>query len=280
MFQRILLLFLALTLVPAGTGCSRDREDVSPEMSKGLLRLRGYEFTTEEFFRAIQVEDPAFINGFIDAGMDPNSKNSHGMTALTFAVQNTSNKTIRVLSRRADINLKDDRGNAPLHMSIIRRNKEAVSWFLKLKADVNVTGKSGGTTNQSPLFAAILLEDNELIKKLLERGADPSIADSSGAFPLSEACIRRGASLDIVKLLIKSGADVNKREVNGASSLIYAAQNSGIDVDTRMSIVAYLLEKGADRSFKDRAGKTALDWAEELDHEKTAELLAQPVAKT
>ena len=269
---RTLVLCLALALISPIIGCGGPTA-VSPEMSKNMLKIRGYKFTTEDFFRGIKSEDTAVINGFLDAGMNPNSKNKDGMTALTYALQNTGIKTIRVLARKADINLKDDLDNGPLHLAISRGNDEAVAFLLDANADVNVTGKDGRVTNQSPLFAAILADNSELIEKLLKKGADPNIADSESAFPLSEACVRNGATVKIVKLLIEGGAEVNKVEKNGASSLTYAAQNSGIDVETRKAIVELLLKNGADKSLRDKTGKTALDWAKEIGHTEMVEIL-------
>lgn len=270
---RILIICLVFSAATVFIGCASGEKKASPEMSKNMLKLRGYQFTEEEFFRAIQEGDPAVINGFLDAGINPNAKNERGLTALTYATINAETRTVSVLIRKADINLKDEQGNAALQLSIKRDREDLTELLLKNKADVNVTGRDGNTTNQSPLYTALLSDKMELFKKLLEKGADPNIADSEGAFPLSEACIRRSADLDTVKLLIAKGAEINKQENNGASPLIYAAQNAGIAAETRNEIVKYLLEKGADKSFKDKTGKTALNWAMELDHNDTAALL-------
>ncbi len=270
---RILVLCLLFGTLPFLGGCASGDKEPSPEMSKNMLKLRGYKFTEEDFFRAIQSGDPAVINGFLQAGINPNAKNERGLTALTYAITNTDVKTVRILLKNADINLKDDQGNAALHLAIKRDSDSVVDLLLKHNADVNVTGRDGRTTNQSPLYAALLSEKMDLFKRLLEKGADPNISDNEGAFPLSEACLRRNADLETVELLISKGADVNKRENNGASPLIYASQNAGVSAETRNAIVKLLLDKGADKSFKDKTGKTALDWAIELEHMDTAALL-------
>ena len=271
MLMRLLVLCLALSTIPAMTGCGPKK--ATPEMCKSFLKLRGYRFTRDEFFRAIKGEDSLIINGFIDAGMDSNSKNNAGMTALTYAIQNTGIKTVRILARKADINLKDDQGNGPLHIAIIRDNEEMVELLLKARAYVNVTGKDEMVTNQSPLFAALLKDDMKLFKRLLDLGADPNIADSGGAFPLSEACVRNGATVEPIKMLLDKGAEINKVEKNGASALTYAAQNSAIDAATRKAIVNLLIEKGADKSLRDNTGKTASDWARETGHPEMVEIL-------
>lgn len=273
MTLRLLILCMLFSTLSFFGSCSSGTKEPSPEMSKNMLKLRGYKITDEDFFRAIQVGDPAVINGFLQAGINPNAKNERGLTALTYAIINTEPNTVKLLLKKADINLKDDQGNGALQLAIKKDNGRVVEMLLKNNADVNVTGRDGETTNQSPLYTALLSSDMDLFKKLLEKGADPNIADSEGAFPLSEACIRRSADIDTIKLLISKGADVNKIENNGASPLIYAAQNAGVTAETRNEIVKFLLEKGADKSFKDKTGKTALDWALELEHTDTAAFL-------
>jgi ankyrin repeat protein len=257
-----------------GVACKSGGEPKpDPEMSKSMLKMRGYKFTVEDFFKAIKSEESLLVNGFLDAGMDPNSKNTQGLTALTFAIQNSNSKTVRILSKKANINMKDEQGDAPLHLAIRLGHEEIIKDLLDAKADVNVTGRHGEVKNQSPLYAALLVPNEKLFKQLLELGADPNIADSEGAFPLSEACIRRGADVETVRLLLAHKADPNKRESNGATSLIYAAQNSGIDAETRKSILKLLLEKGADKSIKDNTGKDALAWATEVENMDAVEVL-------
>ena len=59
-----------------------------------------------------------------------------------------------------------------------------------------------------------------------------------------------------VKYLIKSGADVNAKDANGKSVLMWAGQNGDL------KIVKTLIDNGADIHVVDVDGKTALMWAE------------------
>lgn len=273
MISRILIIILSVSAFAVVNGCRSDNGESSPQMSKNMLKLRGYKITKSEFFRAIRSGDSAVINGFFHAGLDPDSINNEGLSAITFAIKYTDARTVRVVSRKANVNKRDQLGNAPLHFAIVKRHSGAVEALLNANADVNLTGRTTAVSNQTPLFIALLWYDTKLVKRLLEKGGDPNIADSDGAFPLSEACIRSGADLDTVKLLVEHGAKINQGERTGATALIYAAQNSGIYPKTRIAIVKYLIQEGADLSYKDKNGKTALDWAKELEHMETAELL-------
>lgn len=73
----------------------------------------------------------------------------------------------------------------------------------------------------------------------------------SGATPLSDAAFR--GNVDIVRLLIEQGADVNATNRDGNSPLIVAA------FMCRTDVVELLLENGASVSHKNERGETAID---------------------
>lgn len=60
-------------------------------------------------------------------------------------------------------------------------------------------------------------------------------------------------SPDVTTLLLEQGADVNLKDKNGCTALIYATMHSSLDV------VKLMIEKGADVNAKNKAGKSALD---------------------
>jgi uncharacterized protein len=85
---------------------------------------------------------------------------------------------------------------------------------------------------------------------LLENGADVNARDKDGrtALMFSAGIVQA----DLVALLLKHGADVNAQEKDGRTALVRAVGNAGVDV------VNLLLEKGARVNVKDRQGWTAL----------------------
>lgn len=80
--------------------------------------------------------------------------------------------------------------------------------------------------------------------------------------------------IDIVKLLIEHGADVNVRSSNGYTPLIAAAS------EDRSEIARYLIEHGAAVDCKDASGETPLSLACSLGHFKTTEVLLEYGANT
>ena len=74
---------------------------------------------------------------------------------------------------------------------------------------------------------------------------------------------------EMVKILVDKGANVNQVNYNGASTLIFAATFG------QLQIAELLLAKNADKSLKDRSGKTALDHAKIQENKQMIELLSK-----
>jgi ankyrin repeat protein len=272
---KIYFLLVCLVFAAAAAACKDSTEDApqSPEMTKNMLKLRGFEFSEDGLFKAIRLNDATAVKGFFDAGMDPNSKNRVGETALTYAITNAEPKTIKPIADRADINMQDNLGQSPLHLSLSKQKEDIFDYLLEKNANVNVTGAKEKLKNQSVLYLAVTRGRDDLVQKLLERGADPNIADSDGAIPLAEACVRARDNQNVVKMLIEKGANVNHQENNGATPLIYIAGNKQTTPENRQAIVKMLLDAGADKKIKDKKGKTALAWSNELGTKDVADLL-------
>lgn len=270
---RFFCLFTILLVIASGSGCGARSDETTPEMAKSMLNLSGYQFSEEEFFRAITMEKPQIVRAFLQAGMSPNAKNKDGETALTFALQKGEEKTIKVLMESADLNMKDDKGNAPLHLAIKNDALGAIfEQMLEQGADVNVGGAVKKTKNQTPLYVAVLKQREDAVQRLLEAGADPNIKDSEGAVPLSESVIGV-IQPNIVKMLLDKDANVNAQETNGATALMYVSSNKQTTSEKRTQTVKMLLDKGADKSLKDDKGRTAAMLAKEFDNKDVIELL-------
>ena len=109
---------------------------------------------------------------------------------------------------------------------------------------------------RTPLSRAAFNGHGDVVKYLVENGADVSARDDDdgGRTPLSRAALNGHG--DVVKYLVDNGADVSAGDYRGYTPLTNAAMNGHVD------IVRYLVEEhGADVSASDNYGNTSLSKA-------------------
>ena len=118
---------------------------------------------------------------------------------------------------------------------------------------------------QSRLHIAAVNGNDDVVRVLLERGADINARTSTQRTPLHIAVEKWHD--EVVRMLLERGADVNARNMWQATPLHIAAFH-GDDEVARM-----LLERGADINARTKDGETALDWANREGHTGVGELL-------
>ena len=95
------------------------------------------------------------------------------------------------------------------------------------------------------------------IKNIIENIPDINISDQQGYTYLMVAVMQY--KTDIVKLLLEAGADPNRGRKDGVRPLAVVFLK---DTDNRAEIIRLLIEYGADPSLADKPGQTAFDFAE------------------
>ena len=101
-------------------------------------------------------------------------------------------------------------------------------------ADINSTDQAGNTVLHKVL--QVLASDSimPVLKLLLALGADPSVPNATGETPLHTEIRRlRGNSLEVVKLLVESGADVNASD-GGKLSPLQLVQRLAVSPEIEM----------------------------------------------
>jgi cytohesin len=154
--------------------------------------------------------------------------------------------------------------NDDLYKAIADNDSEKVGKLLAKGADPNsrkicyVDGPDyGGVTTEferdSPLTAAAKSNQEEMVRLLLDAGANPNTPDEYGTPPLSTALQLRHPIA--AAAIIAHGADPNRRDSEGFTPLMLAAQRGDINN------VKALLAAGADPEARDRSGDSAATWA-------------------
>jgi len=123
--------------------------------------------------------------------------------------------------------------------------------------------------NEELLEAAERGNSNK-VRELLKRGglkANPNTRDKNGNTPLHLAA--EHGFLDVARLLLEHGADVNAIGKSGWTPLHVAAVNG------RMAIVRLLLEHGADVDVIDNYDQTPSDRARQVGYEGIARVIEE-----
>lgn len=131
-----------------------------------------------------------------------------------------------------------------LFKAILFDNFDKVKELIDKGVNVNALDNFG----DAPLHHITILKIKEL---LLEHGADVDIRDEWKNTPLHDAA--RDDDCDFAELLIKHGADINAKNNDGDTPL-HRAMERGNE-----KIAKLLVDKGADINAKNNDGKTPLD---------------------
>jgi len=230
--------------------------------------------------------DVELVRLLLNARADIDAGAGDGKTALALAIFNGNYEVAaHLVDNKADVNQADAQRFTPLFWAVDRRNMETAPNFpWTVTADpmplirklLDAGANPNALVNNTPrarmregspriVFATALMRaafaaDLELVKLLLERGADPKIISRDGETMLSAAAglafihgYHRGKSpeerLQVVKLFVELGNDVNQPDDYGITPLM-AAANGG---DT--NLIQYLIDVGADLGAHDLGKK-------------------------
>ncbi len=178
---------------------------------------------------------------------------ANGTAALHSLASRGNLEGIRILlDKGADIGVRNPENNTPLHFAAIGRQAGAIRLLAERKADLeSLNGKK-----RSPLvLAAREMAGADVVRTLLELGADIDSADDSGDTALSLAAWR--GSADVVSLLLERKAAVPVGTAKGRQILGYAVSKGLPD------LFSLMVEKGADVAIQDARGRTLLHAAAE-----------------
>jgi ankyrin repeat protein len=179
----------------------------------------------EDFFVAIQRDDPDAIAVLLRRGFDPNTRDPKGQVGLTIALQNGSIKAFAALmaARQLNVEARNEQNESPLMIAALKGNIDAVKALLARDADVNKPG-------WAPLHYAASAgsaQHTQIIALLLERHAYIDAASPNGTTPLMMAA--HYGSTEAVQLLLDEGADPALKNQLGLTATDFAMRAGRTD---------------------------------------------------
>jgi uncharacterized protein len=244
------------------------------------------------------------VTTLANAGADVNQTSIDGSAPLLVAVQDGFYNIGRFLiDRGANVNPANSKGWTPLYLAVKNRNQETtaipgpssegslefIQTLLQHKANPNAQIKADTEIHQgmtaawlkeagaTPLLRAALCGDLTVVKMLLDHGADPLIPTFDHTTPLmvasgvgwADGLLREYSedeTLQVVKLLLDRGSDVNLANDHGITAL-HGAGYKGAN-----RVVQLLVDRGANLAAQDKGEDygfgvsstrmTPLNWAE------------------
>jgi ankyrin repeat protein len=152
-----------------------------------------------------------------------------------------------LLDNGSDINLSDNMGRSPLIYAIEKKyDLDFIKYLINNGADINAkeTGKYKisdymdsvnplKNDGKTPLIYAVLTNNFEIIKYLVDSGANVKMKDNTKKSPLMYSI--EFSSLNIVKYLIESGSDLKIRDKYN-QNLLYIAKSKKKILDRKEKI--------------------------------------------
>ena len=238
--------------------------------------------------RAVEMSSPELLQSLVNLGCDPTLVDSSDQNAIHHCVRHETRNLIALLVQfGVAVNKVDRTGTTPLLKAIISQKLEIAEELLRCGADPEQR-----MAHTPPLLVAIsmyLLRSSngfKAIEFLLKKGADPNVTVPSFSLgrrvevrgllsipcdqvsPLLAAVTCRDDSL--LKLLVKYGVEVNRRDRSCTTALHIAAQLPG---SPGFHMINSLVKVGADVNALNNYHETPLHFAAKEGKDEAVRLL-------
>jgi ankyrin repeat protein len=196
----------------------------------GLVHAGSY----NDFFKAIEQDNPADIKALLTRGFDANTVDPKGQYGLLIAVGRGSLKAAQALTEwpQTDVNTLNANGESALMLAAIKGHTALAEALIKKDADINKTG-------WTPLHYAASASKLDIISLLLDNSAYIDAESPNGTTPLMMAAMYGTPAA--VALLLKEGADPKLKNLQGLTALEFAQR--GKQPDSVDAIAAFLRSK-------------------------------------
>ena len=166
-----------------------------------------------DFAKAAKFDDVSTVIALLAKGVSPNTVDTRGNPMLLLAIKDKSTKVTELLinDKRTDVDLSNKYGETPLMMASIDGDLPVVKTLvLQKKAMVNHIG-------WTPLHYACTKGNLEVAQFLIANGAMVDGLSPGNTTALMMAV--QSGNEQLVKLLLDKGADLQLRNANGLSAI-------------------------------------------------------------
>jgi ankyrin repeat protein len=178
-----------------------------------------------------------------------NAQNNNGLyPALISAMKGDNSMLSLALKYKADVLIKDINGLTPLSYAIFFDNYDMVGQILEYNKSAGNTADQNGCT---PLTFAAVKPDRKIAIKLFDLGVHPN---TKKARSILSSVIGIG-DIETAEKLIGKGVRVNFKNTRWVSPILMAINRNNLEV------VKLIISSGANLDVKDINGNTVLDYA-------------------
>jgi hypothetical protein len=258
---------------------SKGDEDVNAidEWTVRLAEGERFDIITCPLMHAIYEGDKVIIDLLLEAGANPNGPDHPLATSTPLYAATFEEGLFRIYSGPYDREIMKsllDHGasvnkainGSKLFISGAGINDPTFRMLRRVGAYINIDGYfiEGAT----PIHAAALMGSEGALQMLMDNDANVKTTNALGWTPLHSA-LRGSLDLDVIKLLLGHGADIDATDDLGETALMEAAKRGYLDA------VRLLVDEGADKSLVSSENKTALVYAREGGFQEIGELLSE-----
>ncbi len=157
-----------------------------------------------------------------------------------------------------DLNKVEHTGQMPLHIAAEKGLPIVTELLLEHGAKINAKDSKGNT----PLHTAVMSGRTQVAGFLIKRGAefDPNKL-------LEDAVLNSVTDRDVIRFLLRNGADINHISDKGSTPLLEAIKQNN------RALVKLLIANGSDVNKPDSSGQTPLHLANQMKSESITRLL-------
>ncbi|KAM6935381.1 B-cell lymphoma 3 protein homolog [Lycodopsis pacificus] len=178
---------------------------------------------------AVITQQANMVEALLRDGADPAALDRNGQTALHLCCEYDQRDCLSVvlsLSQSSTcLEIRNYEGLSPLHLAVLRGQKDLSRMLLDAGADINAMDIKSG---QSPLMHAVESNNADMVHFLIERGCDVNSQSYSGNTALHSACGR--GQVDTARLLLKSGGDSSLKNYHNDTPVMVAKNKKIADV--------------------------------------------------